>query len=184
MYSGKTDKLISYAEEAKTREEIVLAMKPRVDTRWGEERITSRTGRSISAITFSDAIDMQARVFKHLDSIPPSSRRPVNIVIDEAQFVPGISGAIRLFARMGFHVYIAGLSGDRDCKPWTSISDLIPICDSIEFLHARCKFCGGEASFTLMQRIALEKQKAGQIEIDDGKNYAPACRKCWEEKNN
>ena len=176
MFSGKTDRLIKICKDSMSKGFKTMCFKPTVDTRWDKTEIISRSGKKMQAISISSAADIVEKVFS---AITPTER--LSIFIDEAQFIPKLATNVKTLAKMGVRVYIAGLSGDRDCEPWQSISELIPVVDEIEYLHAKCVFCGEIASFTLM--LTPDRSSTDKIVIDDGTNYVATCRRCWEERH-
>ena len=69
------------------------------------------------------------------------------IGIDEAQFFPELYDKIYDWVEnKGIHVRVVGLCGDFKKHKFGKTLDLIPICDSVEKLHAKCQICLQELS--------------------------------------
>jgi thymidine kinase len=95
------------------------------------------------------------------------------IAIDESQFFTNIKETIiRWVEKYEKTVYVAGLHGDYKREPFGEILDLIPYCDTINYLSATCS-CSKPAHFT--KRIINNDNK-----ILIGTNeYKPVCRQCY-----
>lgn len=100
------------------------------------------------------------------------------ILINEGQFFEGIYDWVRYNVENSKkHIYIACLDGDYMQRPFSSdISKLMSYADEIIVLKSLCKFCndGTKAPFTV--RLSSEKD---EIVVDGCAQYAPACRKCF-----
>jgi thymidine kinase len=94
------------------------------------------------------------------------------ILINEGQFIEDIyAGALVLVEEMGKSLIIGGLDGDFERKPFENLSRIIPLCDTIEKLHARCEVCGKPAPFS--KKLGGSKNK---VEIGGKNLYEPRCR--------
>jgi len=64
------------------------------------------------------------------------------IGVDESQFFPDLYKVVENWVEnMGKHVRIVGLDGDSFKNKFGQTLDLIPICDEVIKLHARCDIC-------------------------------------------
>jgi thymidine kinase len=100
------------------------------------------------------------------------------IIVEEAQFFPDLlSFVTRQVYMEQKRVYVVGLSGDADCRPFGQILDCIPMADTVEMLKALCRRCanGNEASFT--HRLAGPPDQ--QILIGGADRYEALCRPCY-----
>ena len=68
------------------------------------------------------------------------------------------------------------MDGDFQQNKFGEVLDLIPLCDEVKQLNAKCFHCGDMAIFT--HRITDEMN---QIDIGVN-NYIPLCRKCFPNK--
>lgn len=95
------------------------------------------------------------------------------IFINEAQFFPDLFEFV--MAHLDKHIYLYGLDGDFQQNKMGQLLDLIPHCDSVIKLKAKC-ICGIHAIFTF--RDSPEKEQY----LPNAK-YIPLCRACYLNKN-
>ena len=103
------------------------------------------------------------------------------VVVEEAQFFPDLKDfvliAVDIYRK---DVACVGLDGDSDRKPFGQILDLIPYCDFVKKLKAKCSVCDcDDALFT--HRIAANI--SDQIYVGGANTYMALCRKHYLEKN-
>ena len=88
---------------------------------------------------------------KNLNDVSDTLFNACNIVvIEEAQFFTDLIEFINKCLKNNKIIYVAGLDGDSNMKPFGDILKLIPMCDSLKRLSALCLECkdGTEAHFT------------------------------------
>lgn len=97
------------------------------------------------------------------------------VLIDEAQFFKDIVEGVRFILSKGISVYVYGLDGDRDQKPFGSICDLLPLAVRVTKLTAICNFCGDDAPFTVSDKDDL----GGDQTVPGGsETYSAVCQAC------
>jgi thymidine kinase len=89
-------------------------------------------------------------------------------MINEAQFYPDLVEFVKEFSNKNIYVY--GLDGDFKQDKIGQILDIIPLCDTVTKLKARCH-CGESAIFS--KRLSQEKDQ-----YQPNAQYIPVCRKC------
>jgi len=77
-------------------------------------------------------------------------------------------------AEAGKIVAISALGGTYLRQPFGGILDLVPKCEKIIQLHAICKMCAENASFTLRTSKSTQQTLIGGEE-----DYIPVCRECF-----
>jgi thymidine kinase len=92
--------------------------------------------------------------------------------INEAQFFPDLYKFVLEYGRKHIHLY--GLDGDFKREPIGDILQLIPYCDSVVKLTAKCN-CGKHAIYT-HRESSEEEQYAPHA------SYIPNCRVCYSKK--
>lgn len=92
-----------------------------------------------------------------------------HIFINEAQFFPDLYKFVVEYQRK--HIYLYGLDGDFKREPIGDILQLIPYCESVVKLSAKCA-CGESAIYTHRESTE-EEQYAPHA------NYVPKCRGCY-----
>lgn len=154
MFSGKTTALIQNKVEG-------VHMILDYDT-------SDATSYSISLIHSHDGEMVHCIKTKTLMSIDISMADILSI--NEAQFFPDLLSFVQDALQQNKKVYVYGLDGDFQQKPFGDILSLIPFADSYTKLYATC-LCGKKASFS--KRLSTN---ASQYAPDDA--YRPSCRDC------
>jgi len=96
------------------------------------------------------------------------------IGIDEGQFYADIVTFCEEVAGHGKIVITSALGGSSFREPFNSILDLLPKCEKIKQLHAICKICYHQASFTLRTTASQSLEMIGGQDM-----YMPVCRECF-----
>lgn len=166
MFAGKTSHALSAIRKHAALGQRVLVIKPACDTRFGvTAEITTHDGDSFPCFTTHSLNAVTPQMISACDVI----------VIDEAQFFNGLRYFVRDAAESWHRsVYVIGLSGDFERKPFGEILDVIPIADKVTKLTAIC-LCGADAHFTSRKSANL-----GQIAIGGSELYESRCRACFE----
>jgi thymidine kinase len=154
MFSGKTTALIKNKVEG-------VHMILDYDT-------TTATSYSISVLQSHDGDMVHCIKTKTLCSIDISTAEIISI--NEAQFFPDLISFVQEALRQKKQVYVYGLDGDFQQRPFGTILDLIPFADSYTKLYAQC-LCGNKAPFS--KRISFNKEQYAPYD-----KYRPACRNC------
>lgn len=165
MFCGKSNALLSAYERATIAEQKVLAFKPKIDKRFGNNVIKSRKFGEIEAINISnldELLNYDADVY----------------VIDEFQFLEGNVRVIQDLANNGKLFRIAGLDMTAEGKPFGLMSDLLAISSQVIKFVAVCMDCKKENA---IYSYYLGK-KNSDILIGNHE-YIPLCRSCWIKRN-
>ncbi|WP_423463415.1 thymidine kinase [Promicromonospora sp. MS192] len=173
MFAGKSEELLRRVRRARIAQRGVLVVSHALDTRRGSGRVTSHSGAGLPSRTVSDAVDIPslldtadspggarpagdddaARPAGDDDAARPAedddAARPVELVaIDEAQFFgAGLVPVVSDLADRGLVVVVAGLSVTFDGQPFSPLSELMALAESVEKLTAVCSVCGADAAF-------------------------------------
>lgn len=139
MFSGKTDELIRRLRRARIARQKIQVFKPRIDTRFSEDRVTSHAGT-----------DFEATPVENSTAIRRLLEPDTTVVgIDEAQFFDaGIVQAVQELADRGLRVLVAGLDTDFRGEPFGPMPALMAQAERVDKLHAICMVCGDAASRT------------------------------------
>jgi len=169
MFSGKTTKLIEIYNENQEKNKQVIAINYDADRRYHDSMLSTHDKVMIPCI-FTESI---AEILQH-----PSITSANIILINEGQFFPDIYEAVLMLVEQhGKTVYICGLDGDFQRNRFGDLLSLIPFCDSVVKLTARCNLCNEPAIFS--RRITCE---TAQVVIGST-NYIPVCRACYHVSN-
>jgi len=168
MFSGKSDELIRELKKAPHAGYKVIAFKPIIDNRRGEDSINSQDGGKYPAI--------QVRLSEEILRVDLTG---IDIVgIDEAQFFDdGLTDVCLELVARGKRVIVAGLDKNFRGEPFGPMAKLKQEADHVETFHAYCAVCRQSASFT--QRI-IDGKPANYndpiVKVGSDEFYQARCR--------
>lgn len=164
MFSEKSAELITAFGRAQIAHRSVLAFKPRMDSRFGQDVIKSRKIGEIPAI--------------NILSIDEILNYDVDVyIIDEFQFLTGDVMILDDMANRGKKFFIAGLDKTAEGKPFGLMPELLAIADEVKKLTAVCVDCDKSDDDEAVNSFYLGK-KDEDIVIGNSE-YIPLCRKHW-----
>lgn len=165
MFSSKSAMMFFAYDRAKIAEKKVIAIKPKIDDRFGEDEIKSRaSGLSIKAINISnisELLNFDADVF----------------IIDEFQFLDGDVSIIQNLANQGKVFHISGLDMTAEGKPFGHMPELMAIADKVSKQVAICNDCKNENAI-----YSFFLGKKSQDIVIGNREYIPLCRTCWKKR--
>ena len=175
MYSGKTTELIELYTQYKKKGVNVMAINYSKDIRYTtQSRMVSHDKIDIPCLLVSKLSEVFSQVDVDKERINRFTESDV-ILINECQFfsdiVEWVKMAVSIYKKK---VYICGLNGDFERKPFGNWMDLISFCDSVTKLHSKCRGCKSNPAI-FSRRISNKKE---QIVI--GNDYIPLCRYCFD----
>ena len=170
MFCGKTEELIRRVRRAIIARRKVKVFKPKIDDRFGIQRITSHTGQSVEAVAVDSSRDL----------LDLANGDTTVVAIDEAQFFDaGIVEVVqRLVDELNIRVIVAGLDTDFRGQPFGAMPHLLCIAEEVTKLHAICVICGEAASRT--QRLVNGEPAAYDdpiILVGAQESYEARCRR-------
>lgn len=172
MFSGKTTRIIELFQQYTDDGKVVYVINYGDDKRYHESLLSTHDKVMIpcnSAKTLSELWISHVICEIHNADI---------ILINEGQFFKDLVPIVHsMVEEYGKTVYIAGLDGDFRRERFGTLMDLMPICDTITKLTAKCHLCAEPAPFS--HRLTGEHN---QIVIGSS-NYIPLCRKCYRQMN-
>lgn len=167
MFSGKTSALITEYYEWTSIGKIPLCINYSGDNRYGNTNsMYSHNGKYIDCIKIDRLADVDKKLIDDSEII----------LINEGQFFPDLVDYCKLWCdNYGKIITVCGLKGDYKREPFEQMTNLIPLAEEIENLHAYCKNCKNAtlAHFTYRKSSETEKVVIG------ADNYEPLCRKCY-----
>ena len=165
MYASKTSTLLSYYYKYKALNKNLLAINYIEDKRYGTGKISTHNHESISA-----------KCVKNLTPILETKEYIESdiIFINEGQFFDDLyKFCIRAADIDKKKVFVCGLDGDFERKPFKNITDLIPMAENIHKLSSCCIECKDGTPGTFTKRINSSKER---ICIGGTESYIPVCR--------
>ncbi len=165
MFSGKTAALLGAYERATIAHKKVLAFKPKIDNRFGNNVIKSRKFGEVQAISISKIED----ILKYDADI---------YFIDEFQFLEGdVNALLELVDNKGKTIYASGLDLTAERKPFGHMPELFSIADSVVKFTAVCHDCDEDK--------AIYSYYLGKKDTDivvGNTEYIPLCRSCMRKR--
>ena len=161
MFSGKTTELLRIAKRLQSIGQDVLLINYAEDTRYSFNEVMTHDLCSCNIVSHFTT---------DLSSVDYSNYSV--ICINEAQFFTDLKEYCLGALGNSKKVCVSGLDGDFKQEPFGEILNLIPICNTINRLHAFCKVCknGTPAYFTKRTTESKEQKLIGTDE------YIPVCR--------
>ncbi len=138
MFSGKTEELIRRLRRAQFARQRVEIFKPRIDSRFGNDRVVSHDQNEIP----SSAVDRAVEILSRSEDFEV-------VGIDEAQFFDHeIVNVANDLANRGKRVIIAGLDMDFKGNPFGPMPALMATAEYVTKVHAVCMRTGNLANFS------------------------------------
>ena len=170
MDSAKSMNLLAVAHNYRKQGKRVLLVKPRLDTRFGAAKISSRSGLEAEADLMVDQdTTLDPREYAGLDCI----------LVDEAQFLTPqlIEDLRRITVDPGVPVICYGLRTDFRTKLFPGAQRLMELADRIEEVKVTCQYCAKKAICNLRFVNGTPTVEGPQIQLGADEHYAPVC---WE----
>lgn len=164
MFSGKTSRILSLISRYGAIGKNILVVTHSSDKRYtNTHELVSHDGQRAKCVQTDclTNIDMSADI----------------IIIDETQFFNDIRSFVEsMVDKYQKQVYLFGLDGDYNRKPFGEILDCIPLADKVEKLYAFCQDCSNGTPGLFSFRI---KHISDQVLVGGKESYKPLCRKCF-----
>ena len=170
MYAGKTSKLIETYEECIDSENRVIVLTHSDEIRYSIDKLSTHDQKKIECFKYDT-------ILSFINDKADAIKECKVILIDEGQFFKDLLEILPLINQLHKHVYVFGLDGDFKRNKFGQILDLIPHCDRIEKLHAKCNVCSNQAIFSHRTNDSSE-----QVLIGNESVYQPLCRECYNSK--
>lgn len=139
MFSGKTEEVLRRLRRASIARQQVQVFKPKLDVRYGKDKLRSHSGSQFQATSVEACADILDRL--DVDTTV--------VAIDEAQFFTfEIIKVCDRLAQNGIRVIVAGLDQDFRGEPFGPMPLLLAHAEHVHKLHAICMVCGQAASRT------------------------------------
>lgn len=174
MDSAKTLNLLAVAHNYRQQGKHVVLIKPRLDNRFGAERIASRAGLEANADILID----------ERDTISPDQFIGVDcILVDEVQFLsPGIIDTFRrITINPGVPVICYGLRTDFRTKLFPGSQRLMELADALEEIKVTCIRCHRKATCNLRLVDGIAAVDGPQVLLGGNDQYVPVCWSHYDE---
>lgn len=152
MYAGKTTKLLAFYDVSKG---VIFDYSEQN----GEGCMYTHNKKCVMSIKRSTLMDAE-----WITDGP--------IYINEAQFFPDLVEFVKTW-ELHYDIYLFGLDGDYQRKPFDTILWVLPLCDTVEKLQGTCHLCQEPSLFS--KRITPHQERV----LFDETAYIPLCRFCY-----
>jgi len=177
MGSAKTMNLLAVAHNYQAQGKKVVLLKPKVDSRFGENAIRSRSG-----------LEKEAHVLVEPDTVLNTAaiENAACVLVDEAQFLSvKLVDQLRAISRdMDIPVICYGLRTDFKTGLFEGSKRLFEVADSIEEVKTTCYFCNKKAIFNMKLLNGKATLAGPTIDLGDEEKYLPVCANCYDKKIN
>jgi thymidine kinase len=191
MNSGKSTAMLQAAYNYEERDQQVLLVKPRIDTK-GDNDIVSRLGvtRPVDFVVGPQE-DIYAEFERQRERVLGETGLPVScLLVDEAQFLTEqqVDDLLRIAIQEGVPVMAYGIRTDFQTVAFPGSRRLLEIAHSLEELKTICR-CGRKAIFNTRKidgRFVFDgDQVAIDTSISGGEvSYESLCGACYLEESN
>ena len=174
MDSAKSMNLLAVAHNYRKQGKRVLLAKPRLDSRFGNGKISSRSGLEATAdLLIDEDTVLDPRDFAALDCV----------LVDEAQFLPPavIEDLRRITVDPGVPVICYGLRTDFRTRLFPGAQRLMELADRIEEVKVTCQYCAKKAICNLRFVNGTPTVRGPQIQLGADEQYAPVCWNHYDE---
>ena len=178
MNAGKTTNLLQSRYNYGERGMNTLVIKPRIDSRSGENRVRSRIGLEAEAVDVDASINL-------LDLVQNASEtQPIDcVLVDEAQFLSAdqVDQLTEVVDALNIPVLAYGLRTDFLGALFEGSRQLLALADELREIKTVCH-CGRKA--TMVVRFDGEGQpmhSGDQIQIGGNETYVSMCRRHFKE---
>ena len=178
MSAGKSLDLLKVNHNYREQGKKTLLFTPRIDTRHGEGKITSRIGIQEDALS----VDYEFNFYEYVKRNKIVSEKVYCILIDEAQFLSReqIVQLSRVVDWLGIPVMCYGLKNDFQNNLFEGSEALLLYADKIIEIKTICakEECGKKAIMNGRFIDGIIETEGAQVVIGD-EQYIPLCRKCY-----
>jgi thymidine kinase len=170
MFAGKSSRIADIVSRYEALGSRVLLVKPKCDNRYDSTDTSHVTHnrRKTVCISVNDLDDISKEAVANSDII----------IVDEAQFFSHLIAFCEWIVDTHTKkLYLVGLDGDSNRRPFGEILDCIPLADRVEKLHAFCKKCANGTPGIFSYRRS--RQSNEQVMVGGSDIYETLCRECY-----
>ena len=178
MNAGKTTNLLQSRHNYAERGMNTLVIKPRIDSRSGENRVRSRIGLEAEAVDVDPSVNL-------LDLVQNASEgQPIHcVLVDEAQFLSAdqVDQLTEVVDALNIPVLAYGLRTDFLGALFEGSRQLLALADELREIKTVCH-CGRKAIMVVRFDGEGQPMHSGdQIQIGGNETYVSMCRRHFKE---
>lgn len=175
MNAGKSTILLQSSHNYKERGMETLLFTPAIDTRYGQDKISSRIGLNSNAVSF----DTNANLFEYTKEKCQQIDNLRCVLVDEAQFLTKqqVEQLTDIVDKLDIPVLTYGLRSDFQGEAFPGSQYLLIWADNLVEIKTICH-CGRKATMNMRVDADGHPVKTGeQIQIGGNERYVAMCRK-------
>lgn len=175
MNAGKSTILLQSSYNYQERGMETLLFTPAVDTRYGQDKISSRIGLHSNAISFDNKVDL----YEYTREKKQHNVKLQCVLVDEAQFLTKaqVYQLTEIVDKLDIPVLTYGLRSDFRGEPFEGSQYLLILADNLVEIKTICH-CGRKATMNMRVDEQGKAVKSGeQIQIGGNESYVAMCRK-------
>ena len=166
MFSGKSTELIRRINREKSINKKIIVINYSGDNRYSTNSVATHDQTKVNSLKLTKLSEFNKNMINQYDSF----------FIDEGQFFTDLYDfTVNLVDKHKKHVVISGLDGDANRNTFGDLIKLIPICDTIDKLHAYCNKCNNGTIAPFTKRI-INTTSTEIVDIGGSNKYIPVCR--------
>lgn len=175
MNSGKTAKLLTDYLNYRDNDQMVLVVKPGIDTRSGKY-VKSRA-MEFKVVALRVPLNAVGVVY-----VVAKRKKPDYIFVDEVQFYTAdqVDELVRIVDELGISVSAFGLLTDFRGELFEGSKRLIEVGAELKEIPSVCSYCSDRAVYNMRVLNGVPVFEGSQILIGGNDEYKPVCRKCFQ----
>ena len=175
MNAGKTTTLLQSSYNYRERGMDTLLYIPKIDTRYGQGKISSRIGLASEAIPFERDFDFYREIKNQKEILP----KLTCVLVDEAQFLSKaqVLQLCRVVDELRLPVLTYGLRTDFQGETFEGSHALLALAEELSEIKTICH-CGRKATMNARIDENGNRIKEGeQVDIGGNEKYIALCRR-------
>lgn len=166
MFAGKSSRILSIVSRYASLGISVLVVKHASDIRYGnEDDVITHDQRRVPCIRVESLNEVRLEGYQV-------------IIVDEAHFFSELVHFVkRVVDQHGRNLFLVGLDGDSNRRPFGELLECIPLADRVERITAFCRSCanGAPGLFSHRRRGPADQQ----VMVGGADVYETLCRRCY-----
>ena len=170
MFGSKTTRMLAVIDRLRWQKRKYAAFKPKIDDRYGNDRISTHNGGSVQAFEVSTGAEL-LEIY--------NERKDYDIIaVDEAFMIEGVGKVLVDLFKAGNTVIVSSLQLSSWGEPFDEMREMLPWATKIEVCPAVCPITGKDAYYSYCKH-----QKQDGILIGGAESYEPRCFQYHEHVN-
>lgn len=169
MFAGKSSRILSIESRYASLGMRVLILKHSSDTRYGQyDDVITHDRRRVPCRRLLSLNELEEETLVRFDVV----------IVDEAHFFPGLVAFVRRVVE-GHRkaLFLVGLDGDSNRRPFGELLECIPLADRIERITAFCRRCANGTPGLFSYRNPGPHNQ--QVIVGGPERYETLCRPCF-----